>query len=248
MKKKTPSRLTHFRFSPGTILADKYEVISKLGSGWEGEVYRVSEIGLGVERAAKLFFPHRNRKNHATRFYARKLHKLRECPILIHYHNQELLDYRGHTVTCLISEFVEGELLSRFLKRQPGRKISVFEGLHLLHTLAAGVEMIHKAGEYHGDLHDENIIIRRKGIHFDFKLVDMFNWGKPSADNIRDDVCDLIRVFYDAIGGAKQYSRHRKEIKSICCGLKRSLIIKKYRTAGKLREYLENMVWDIPRR
>ena len=34
------------------------------------------------------------------------------------------------------------------------------------------------------------------------------------------------------------------EIKAICCGLKKSLISKKFRTAGKLRQYLENMRWS----
>ena len=31
--------------------------------------------------------------------------------------------------------------------------------------------------EYHGDLHDDNIIVRRHGLSFDLKLVDMFPWG-----------------------------------------------------------------------
>ena len=71
----------------------------------------------------------------------------------------------------------------------------------------------------------------------------MYYWGAPDADNIRDDVCNLIRIFYDAIGGARWYAKHPREIKEICCGLKRSLIIKKFRTAGHLRRYLETMQW-----
>ncbi len=41
------SRLTNFdsfNLSPGRILAKKYEVVSLLGSGWEGEVYLIREI------------------------------------------------------------------------------------------------------------------------------------------------------------------------------------------------------------
>jgi tRNA A-37 threonylcarbamoyl transferase component Bud32 len=139
---------------------------------------------------------------------------------------------------------VEGELLKDFLVHQFGKRLTPFEGLHLLHVLATGVESIHQAHEYHGDLHQENIIIRRQGISFYVKLVDMFNWGAPSAENIRDDVCDLIRIFYDAIGGVKFYAKLPSEIKNICCGLKRSLIIRKFRTAGHLRRYLETMQWQ----
>ena len=62
---------------------------------------------------------------------------------------------------------------------------------------------------------------------------------------MHDDVCDLIRIFYDAIGGQKHYSKQPKIVKEIICGLRRSLILKKFKTAGQLKEYLEVMDWDI---
>jgi len=243
MSKCQQEQIFSFDFQPGKILAGKYEVLSLLGSGWEGEVYRVCECNSRIERAAKFFFPQRNRHNRAIKFYAKKLHKLRHCSILIQYHTQENIIYRRTPITFLISEYVEGELFNQFLSRQPGKRLYPFEGLHLLHALAAGVEEIHRAREYHGDLHDDNVIVRRQGLSFNVKLVDMYNWGPPDAQNIRDDVCDLIRIFYDAIGSVRFYSKHPKEIKDICCGLKKSLIIRKFRTAGHLRHNLETMTW-----
>ena len=71
----------------------------------------------------------------------------------------------------------------------------------------------------------------------------MFHWGPGRTENIHNDVCDLIRIFYDALGGQKFYSKQPPEVKAICCGLKKSLILKKFRTAGQLREYLETMQW-----
>ena len=102
---------------------------------------------------------------------------------------------------------------------------------------------MHHLRDYHGDLHDDNVIIRRQGITFDVKLVDLFHWGSPRPENIRDDVCDLVRIFYDAIGGPKRYAKHTPEIKLICCGLKKTLILKKFRNAGQLRRYLEAIEW-----
>lgn len=134
--------------------------------------------------------------------------------------------------------------MSAFLVRQPGKRISAIQGLHLLHALASGIENIHHMGEYHGDLHTDNIIIQQYGLSYRIKLIDMFHWGAPNKANIYDDVCNLIGIFYDAIGGQKQYGRHPQEIKAICCGLKRSLILKKFRSAGQLREYLETMQWQ----
>jgi serine/threonine protein kinase len=243
MKIKIRPRIDSFNFETGRILARKYQILSKLGTGWEGEVYRVGELNTGIERAAKFFFPQRNIHNRAMKFYAKKLHKLRHCKILIQYHTQERIIYHRIPIIFLVSEYVEGELLNQFVTHQPGKRLTPFEGLHLLHSLASGVEEIHQAHEYHGDLHDDNVIVRRRGLSFDVKLVDMYNWGKPNAENIRDDVCNLIRIFYDSIGGARFYVKHPPEIKEICCGLKRVLIIRKFRTAGHLRQYLETIKW-----
>jgi len=243
---KTPKgrRITRFDFQPGTKLAGKYQIVSLLGTGWEGEVYRLRECSTGIERAAKFWYPHRNPRNRTIRFYAKKLHKLRHCPIVIQYHTQETITYEGMAVRFLVSEFVEGELLDEYIGRQPGRRLPVFQALHLLHTLAAGIECIHNLREYHGDLHADNIIIQRYGLSFDLKLVDMFHWGPASQDNIREDVVKLVRIFYDAIGGQKYYARQPSEAKAICRGLKRHLILRKFRTAGQLRQYLETMRWD----
>ena len=243
-RQSTNRRITRFDFQPKTIVAGKYEVVSKLGAGWEGEVYLLRECSTGIERAAKFWFPQRNPRNRAIRFYAKKLHKLRHCPILIQYHTVETTVHDDLPIRFLVSEYVEGELLADFLRRQPGKRLPAFQGLHLLHALAAGIEQIHNLGEYHGDLHDDNIIIRRHGLSFDLKLLDMFHWGAARPENIREDVLFLIRVFYDALGGQRHYAKQPPEVKAICCGLKRSLILKKFRNAGQLRQYLETMQWD----
>jgi serine/threonine protein kinase len=240
----SPKRIRCFNFKPGTILAGKYDVVALLGLGYEGEVYLVRERGTGIERAAKVWYPQRNPGNRAAVRYARKLHKLRHCHILIQYHTHEKFAFASQEVHVLVSEFVEGELLSDFLARQPGRRISVFQGLHLLYALAEGIESIHNLQEYHGDLHEENVVVRRYGLSFDLKLVDMYHWGAARAVNIHDDVCDMVRLFYDAVGGRKHYRNLPEPAKAICRGLKRSLILKQFRNAGQLRQYLETLRWD----
>jgi tRNA A-37 threonylcarbamoyl transferase component Bud32 len=232
-----------FDLYPGRILARKYEVVSLLGAGWEGEVYKIREIATGIERAAKFFFPERNPRDRTVNFYAKKLHKLRHCPILIQYHTQEQIVFQREPLTFLVSDYVEGELLSQFLARQPGKRLGAFPAIHLLYALAKGIAMIHSMREYHGDLHTDNVIVRRYGLGFDVKLIDMLHWGAPRPENIHDDVCDLVRIFYDAIGGAAYYAKQPSEVKAVCCGLKRSYILRKFRTAGQLCQFLETMHW-----
>jgi tRNA A-37 threonylcarbamoyl transferase component Bud32 len=238
------TRTTPFDLEPGRIIARKYEVVSRLGGGWEGEVYRVRERNNDIERAAKLFYPERNIRNKTANAYARKLHALRECPVIIQYHFQEVITLRRLPVTVLISEFVEGELVEEYVARQPGKRVPLFQGIHLLHALATGIESIHAAGEYHGDLHSENIIVRRLGLSFELKFVDMFHWGKNNRANRNEDIVNAIRMFYDAIGGAARYRHHPDEIRRICCGLKRSIILKRFRTATALRRHIETQQWS----
>jgi len=235
--------LDSFDLKPGRILGRKYEVISQLGAGWEGEVFLIREIATGIERTAKLFFPQRNPRDRAVKFYAKKLHKLRNCPIVIQYGAQEHLSVKSLPVTALISEYVEGELLSQFIARQPGKRLQPFTALHVLHALARGMECVHGIGEYHGDLHTDNIILQRYGLEFDMKLVDLFQASMSKRDAIQHDTVDMIHIFYEILGGAKHYARQPAGVKAICNGLKRSLILKKFRSASQLRRYLETMQW-----
>ncbi len=238
------SSRTGFEFPPGHLLAGKYEVLEYLGGGWQGEVYKIRERGTRVERAAKVFYPKRNVRNRAASTYAKKLHKLRSCPILIQYHTFETIRHEGHTLTLFISEYVEGELLVNYVKRFRGNRLPLFPAIHLLHALAVGVESIHRMGEYHGDLHSENVIVQRLGLTFDLKLLDLFHWGPANRENRHHDICSIIRIFYDALGGQKAYARQPQKVRDIVCGLKQSLIRKKFRNASELRLYIESRDWS----
>ncbi len=232
-----------FGITTGRVLAGKYRVDGFIGSGWEGEVYLVTERLTGAPRAAKLFFPERNEKDKAAVYYARKLERLRDCPIVIQYHHAETVRLQGRPVTVLISEFVEGRLLPDYVADAPGKRLSVFEALHLLYAVSSGLALMHERKEYHGDLHAGNVLVRRRGIHFEVKLVDLYDRGKVAGWNIREDVVDLVRIFYDAVGGKKTYAGQPPIVKSICCGLKRSLIHQRFPTAWHLCRHLDTVEW-----
>ena len=53
----------------------------------------------------------------------------------------------------------------------------------------------------------------------------------------------MIHIFYEMIGGQKHYAKQPKAVKDIINGLKRTLILKKFRSATQLREYIETMQW-----
>lgn len=240
-----PSRIESFDFKHGMRISKNYEIVKNLGKGWEGEVYLVKERTTGIERAAKFFFPQRNLKNRAALINATKLHKLRKCPTVVAYHSQEFIRYHDQDVSMLITEYLHGEILFDLLQRQPGKKLDAFSAIHLLYALAVGIEQVHNANEYHGDLHSENIMVEGFGLHFHLKILDLFYWQAPKKDNRENDLCNMIQIFHEALGGARTYPRQRPEIKEIICGLKRSLIIQRFRTVGGLKNHLELMRWKL---
>jgi serine/threonine protein kinase len=237
-------KIEAFNFRSGKIISEKYKIIEKLGGGWEGEVYKIEEISTGIFRAAKFFKPHRNIKNMSAKLYAKKLDKLKSCQVLIQYISQDYVMMDDQKVTYLISDYIEGSTLEIFLKRQKAHRLTAFQAVLLLHSLAKGLEEIHAHREYHGDIHLENIIVQKYGLGFELKLLDMYHWGKPKAQDYRDDLSDAIRVFYDSMGGKKYYSKLPVQIKYICAGLKKSLIYQRFKNMSELRIFLENLNWE----
>ena len=237
-----PGKVKRFDFPNGRSVAGKYVIEKPLGSGWEGEVYVIVERTTGIRRAAKFYYPHRDPMGKAAITYARKLDALRHCPILMQYHHQEVAYVKRRKVTVVISELVEGVKLSEFLASQRGG-LSTFEALHVLYVLAKGIAPIHARGEYHGDIHDDNIMIRRQGIGFEVKLLDFFDLGKPTRAKIHKDVLNLIEVFHVICGGRKRYAKQPQVVKDIVRGLKDSLILQRFQSAGDIQRHLENLQW-----
>lgn len=237
-----------FDFPAGRSVAGKYVIERFLGSGYEGEVYAVAERATGIRRAAKFYYPDRDPRGTAAVRYARKLDALRHCPILLQYHHQESVSLRRGgervRVVCVVSELIEGEKLSEFLARQPDGRLTTFEALHVLSALAGGIAPIHERGEYHGDVHDENVMIRRRGIGFEVRLLDFFDLGRPSRAKMHKDVLNLIEVFHAVVGGRAHYRHQPAVVKSIIRGLRDDLILQRFKNAGDICRHLERLEWD----
>lgn len=236
--------ITTFNLEKGFIIGNRYSIVERLGSGVEGEVYKVVELLTKRKRAIKLFYPHRNLKFKVSSRNAQQLDKLKDCPIIIDYYSHEVIKVQGYRVACITCELIEGEILGSFVKRHKRKRLSIFPAIHLLYSLALGVESIHVNGEYHGDLHVDNVIIQKFGLEFDIKIIDFHHWGDSKKDNREEDVVKVIRIFYDILGGRESYNKHPASIKYIICGLKRNLILARFKTISDLRYHLEAMEWS----
>ena len=236
--------IKQFDLPENKVIGSRYMVVERLGSGFEGEVYKVVEILTRTERAIKLFYPKRNPKFKVSTRYAQKLAKLKDCPIVMDYLSHEIIKVKGQKVACLTCELIIGQPLSEFVNKQKAKRLGIFPAIHLLYSLSLGLEEIHLNGEYHGDLHVDNVIIVKFGMEFDIKIIDFHHWGDSKKDNREEDIIKLIRIFYDILGGPNRYKKLPKSIKYIINGLRRGLILEKFKTISHLRAHLETMDWS----
>jgi hypothetical protein len=237
-------RCQPFNLTPGRKIGSRYRVEYLLGRGSEGEVYQVREEGTDIRRAAKLYFPDRDPKNRLMLRHAQKLHALRHCPIVLQYHHSELVRVRGRRVVALVSELCEGQQLERWIARHRGKRLRPYRALCVLHQLVRGLEAIHALGEYHADVHSQNILIRPTGVRFDIKLVDFYDWGRPTRYKQQQDVMDCVRLLHELIGGRRHYASMPEEVRHICAGLRSTLVLKRFATMTRLRKHLETFEWQ----
>lgn len=238
--RKTESK---YDFAPGRILARKYEVLSHVTSTIDGELYRLSEKATGIERTGKFFYQEDSPKHHAT-IYAKKLHKLRNCKILMRYRTQETVSISGTPVSFVVWDQLSGQQLNAFLAEQKGKKLSIFESLHLLLSLASGLDAIHAMQEYHGNISPENIIIRRKGIGFQVQLINMSLDELPVNKTIAEDVVELIKIFSNFVIPPKHGTKIPDGVKLLYSNFKPARISARFKNAGALKKYLETMLWS----
>ncbi|MCB1198401.1 MAG: protein kinase [Deltaproteobacteria bacterium] len=233
--------MTTFGFQKGRILSQKYEIIDLLGSGYEGEVYKIKERATDIFRAAKFFFPNRNHGNISLKNYAKKLHRLSECPILVQYKTTEFVQHKGQKLPYLVSDFIDGILLSTFVTRFPGKRLPYYHGLSFFYELVEGLSQVHDRKSFHGDIHSDNVMIHSFGLKHKMKLIDFHDIGVDKRIKMKEDIHDIIYLFHEILGGSKHYKNHPEEIKYILCGKKRNVIDERFKNMRQLKLHIENM-------
>ena len=145
---------------PGSRIGS-YEILTLLGAGGMGEVFRAHDSHLGRDVALKTlpdaFIIDRDRVARLER-EARILATLNH-PNIATLHGLE--EWSG--VYALVMELVEGESLAARLERHRGHGIPVDEALRIAAQTAFALEAAHERGIVHRDLKPGNIMIRPDG-------------------------------------------------------------------------------------
>src|SRR5437016_2813686 len=135
-----------------------YEILSAIGAGGMGEVYRARDTKLNRDVAMKVlpesFASDRDRLARFTR-EAQTLASLNH-PNIAHIHGLE----ESNGVRALVMELVEGEDLAAHIARGP---IPLDEALPIARQIADALEAAHEQGIIHRDLKPANIKVRTDG-------------------------------------------------------------------------------------
>jgi predicted Ser/Thr protein kinase len=156
------------RFVPGTVVAGRYRIISLLGRGGMGEVYRATDLTLAQPVALK-FLPESGPEFQRTleRFHnevrvARQVSHPNVCRVY------DLGEVDG--VPYISMEYVDGEDLESLLHRI-GR-LPADKAIEIARKICAGVAAAHDKGVIHRDLKPANIMLDKRGnvVVMDFGL------------------------------------------------------------------------------
>jgi serine/threonine-protein kinase len=162
------------RFTPGAIIAGRYRLVSLLGRGGMGEVYRADDLTLDQPVALK-FLPEgvaasdtRLAQFHNELRVARQVSHKNVCRLY------DLGDADGRRF--LTMEYVDGEDLGSSLRRF-GR-LPPDKAIQIARQLCAGVAAAHERGVLHRDLKPANVMLDGNG---DVRITD-FGIATAAAD------------------------------------------------------------------
>jgi eukaryotic-like serine/threonine-protein kinase len=163
--------------TPGTRFGS-YEVVSSLGVGGMGEVYKARDTHLGRDVALKIVRPEfAGNRERLIRFR-------REALVLAamnHPHIATVHEFDETSATAfLVMEFVPGETLA---DRLSSGRLTMIEALRIGRQVAEALEAAHDKGIVHRDLKPANIKITPDG---GIKVLD-FGLAKTLIDNYGSD-------------------------------------------------------------
>ena len=149
--------------SSGTKL-NEYEVLTPIGKGGMGEVYKAKDTTLGRDVAIKVL-------PDAFAQDAQRMARFeREAKLLASLNHPNIATIHGFessgNVRFLVMELVEGETLAERMARGP---LSLDEALPIARQMAEGLEAAHEKGVIHRDFKPANVKVTEEG---DIKILD----------------------------------------------------------------------------
>jgi serine/threonine protein kinase len=167
-----------------------YEILSAIGAGGMGEVYRARDTKLNRDVAIKVLLPSVANDPERLARFSREAQTLAALnhPNIAHIHGLE----ESNSVRALVMELVEGEDLEEKLRKSEVSRLKsessglpLDEALAIARQIADALEAAHEQGIIHRDLKPANIKVRPDGTVkvLDFGLAKAMDATASSAAN-----------------------------------------------------------------
>jgi len=166
----------------GTVFADRYEIIAKLGEGGFGQVFRARQLVTHHEVAIKVLRGlHSANQSHIARFQR----EMQLCAQLYHPHIVRLIDSGRVEPELLytVFEYVPGQTLTDVLANE--RVLSSWEATQLMLQVLDALACAHNRGVIHRDLKPQNIMVTSTGVRRNALVLD-FGLGTLPSENQED--------------------------------------------------------------
>ena len=144
-----------FGVTVGEVIADKYVIVSRLGSGGMGAVFEARHRTIGKLVAIKIL-----RADLATdpQQAARFLQEARAANEVTHRNIVEVLDFGSHDGRpYMVMEYLRGEALSAMLRREGPVAPSTI--IRIIVPVLRALAIAHQRGVIHRDIKPENIFL-----------------------------------------------------------------------------------------
>ena len=154
-----------FSISKGSVIAQRYEILTLLGKGGMGMVYKAKDRALDEIVVLKTMRSQLAGDSDMVRRFRAEVRMARR---IRHKNICAIHDYGEEGNLLYISmEFIDGIDLKQILREEGG--FAADEGYNVAIQVAKGLEAIHEAGVIHRDLKSHNIMRDTRGV---IKLLD----------------------------------------------------------------------------
>jgi hypothetical protein len=176
----------------GAIVGERYRIVSRIGVGGMGAVYRAEHTMMRRDLAIKVLLPELGGKEEFVRRFEREAESASR---LTHPNIITITDF-GHTpegLLFLVMEFLAGEALSSAIAGGP---LPCDRALAIIRQILRGLDHAHAAGVVHRDLKPDNImLVERDGRHDVVKILD-FGIAKVTAPASGQEVLTQAGVIF----------------------------------------------------
>ncbi len=165
----------------GTTLAERYEIIRRIGEGGMGAVYEAKHSIIGKRVAIKVLL---EKFLENEEFIARLLQEARLASSIGHQNIVDVTDF-GTTRdgrAFVVMEFLEGEPLSELIMRDA--PLPVERSLAIVKQVSSALAAAHAKGIVHRDVKPENVYLVRRG---DLDFVKVVDFGVSKAVRTQEE-------------------------------------------------------------